>query len=329
MDQARAVKAVRACFDLEGGIVLLELCFDQSTKGGLCMAQHCGDRRTLSASGCIFSIEETAREDRQQLEKIRREAEERFRRQMEERRRNAISLGGDPGDVLGLSLALAVGDIQQPLTENCPRRELLRRWYDGDKQEVRYWKENMETLGRLQTCKTGEQVRIWADQTPESMCGLLFAASLLAETDAQVSAVFLPPWQERPDGTVVQNAGWGEVYPEEFGQFLPLEQPLTPAVLRMLSARWRTLKKENAPLRAVVNGRVCSVGEDFYDGYIRRALPEGREKIGVLIGNVLGQQLGIGDALLADRIRVLLARGEYRIVQEDPERFYGSVIEKV
>ena len=35
---------------------------------------------------------------------------------------------------------------------------------------------------------------------------------------------------------------------------------------------WARLQEENAPLRAVVNGQLVSVGEDFYDGFLLREL---------------------------------------------------------
>lgn len=38
-----------------------------------------------------------------------------------------------------------------------------------------------------------------------------------------------------------------------------------------------------------------------------------------MIGEILGrEQPGVGDTLLANRLRVLLERGEFRMVQEDP-----------
>ena len=84
-----------------------------------------------------------------------------------------------------------------------------------------------------------------------------------------------------------------------------------------------------SPLRAVVNGRVRSVDADFYDDCLRRALPMGRKKVARLIGEILGrEQPGVGDTLLANRLRVLLERGEFRMVQEDPQ-FYRSVVERV
>lgn len=306
---------------------MLELCFDESAKGGLCIAQHCGEKGGMAAiaTGTIMIQREEAEETPRAAE-LRRQAEVRFRHVMEARKA-PVSLGGHPADVLGLPLALSVGGIRQPLAEDCSRWELLRRW---DERGARHqWQEAMDAVERLQACEAGEQVRVWVDQTPDSLCGLLFAAGLLVKAEARVSAVFLPPWQDMPDGTVVRYTGWFEMAPEEFGGFLPLERPLSPGALRMLAARWRTLQEENAPLRAVVNGRVRSVDEDFYDDMIRRALPEGQRKVGALIADILGwEQPGIGDSLLADRIRVLLESGEYRMVREDPERFYSSVIER-
>lgn len=300
---------------------LLELCFDESTRGSLRVAQHCADggRGTI---GLIFGAGEEPTSEAE-----RAAALDRARRAAEERRREAVSLGGHPDDVLALSLGLSTGDIRDPLGEE--RWPLRADWYEEEKTADKYWRRNLEAAARLAACGAGDHIRIWVDQTPDSACGLLHAASLLKGTEASVSLMLLPPWRVRSDGTVVTYRGWGEVSPEEFGHFLHLEQPLTPIVLRMLVDRWRVLQEENAPLRAIINGRIHSVGEEFYDDCIRRALPFGQKRIAEVIVEILTrQQPGIGDRLLADRIRVLMDRGEYRMVQENRERFYGSIIEK-
>ncbi|MFQ9918988.1 MAG: DUF3658 domain-containing protein [Flavonifractor plautii] len=53
--------------------------------------------------------------------------------------------------------------------------------------------------------------------------------------------------------------GLGRVHPEEFGLHLGGAEELTRPVLRMLALEWERLREENAPLRAVVNGRVMGV----------------------------------------------------------------------
>ena len=303
---------------------MLELCFSQSARGGLRCAQHCGGggRKII---GVIMGRDDGRPATRKEI----RQAQKQTQQKREALDREAIPLGGTAADVLGLSLGLEMGDIREPLGE--ARRELLRRWYDGnDEAADRDWQETLESADRLRACGTGDAVRIWADHTPSSACGLLHAAYLLKDTKAAVSVVFLPLWRETGDGkTLVSYLGWGEVEPELFGHFLSHEIPVPPVALGAMAHQWEALRRENAPLRAVVNGQVRSVGEDFYDDLIRRHIPEGQTKIANIIGDVLGREKpGIGDVWLAERIRWMLSAGELRMVREDPERFYRSVVER-
>ena len=303
---------------------MLELCFDMSTRGALRVAQHCG-RGGKGAVGVIVAASDQG--DPAVAEQEARRAAEAFRRHQEELEREAIPLGGDPGDVMTLSLGLDMGDIREPLGE--VRHQLLKQWYDWDEVADRDWGRCLEAAEHLKAVGPGDTVRIWVDRTPASACGLLHAASLLKDTKAAVHVVALPPWRERPDGVVETYLGWGEVEPERFGHFLSREEPVPPLALGAMAHRWEVLQKENAPLRAVVNGQVRSVGEDFYDDLIRRHIPEGQTKIAPIIGNVLGQERpGIGDVWLAERIRWMLSTGELRMVREDRERFYSSVVER-
>ena len=148
-------------------------------------------------------------------------------------------------------------------------------------------------------------MRIWYDFTPDGMCGLYFTASQLQEAKGHVSAICLPLWEETK-GHVLQYTSWGEVFPEEMGLYLPFEKELTPPVRTALAMQWKQLQIENAPLRAVVNGRLQSVREDFYDGFIRNDIPEGEFSIATLIGKVLGRQLGIGDWFVFQRINSMI-----------------------
>ena len=60
-----------------------------------------------------------------------------------------------------------------------------------------------------------------------------------------------------------------------------------------------------------------------------RLLLVGPVQVANLIGNVLGRQHpGVDDRLLAGRIRAMLDAGALRLVREDPDRFYASVVEQ-
>ena len=153
-------------------------------------------------------------------------------------------------------------------------------------------------------------------------------AALLAGLDARVTLVSLPRWWERPDGAVVRwDRGWGEVHPEEFGLHLGGAEELTRPVLRMLALEWERLREENAPLRAVVNGRVMGVSEDFYDPVLRRCFTEKPQKVANVLGQALVQLSGVGDWLLARRLRAMAEAGAVRVDEAGSTRgFYGAAV---
>jgi hypothetical protein len=307
---------------------MVEVCFSTSVKGALHLAQRGFQGYHAGAVG-IITDEKISRKERKRLEdKIRAEAEERAK--------NALPLSGEPRKVLGLSFGLSMGDIQAPMEGDCPRRALIRDWLTADpwgdleraeEAAEEFWRESRKDLEEFSALAGKEKVRLWVDPNPDSICGLLFAAGILEKAGGEASAVFLPPWEERPDGTVVQHRGWGEVHSEELGRYSQRETSLSPAVLRAMASRWRQLQEENAPLRGVVNGRILSVSEDFYDPFLlREAARQGETTVGKLLGGALGDLPGVGDFLLAQRVRALLGAGKLRLVREEPGRFYGSVV---
>lgn len=88
---------------------------------------------------------------------------------------------------------------------------------------------------------------------------------------------------------IVTYHSWSEVAAEEFAGFLRNERKLTSNEIRMYAEMWGELVLENAPLRAVVNGTVLSVSDDFYDFIIWNRLTDNPVKECRLIGDILGQ----------------------------------------
>ena len=119
-----------------------------------------------------------------------------------------------------------------------------------------------------------------------------------------------------PQGTLVQLSSGGEASPEALGGFLKEERPLDAPLLGTLSGMWEALKHENAPLRAIVNGRLMSVPEHFYDTWLLRAIPRtGSFRAAVPVGRALAAVPGVGDAVFIRRMRAMLAAGALRMVQ--------------
>lgn len=129
----------------------------------------------------------------------------------------------------------------------------------------------------------------------------------------------LVPEPERPGSVVASLTGWSEVEPPQFGRLAALGRPLPAGELRALARQWRLLQRENAPLRAVLNGRLLSLPETIYDPLIWREIEAQGEQFqeAVVVGRVLGRyQLGIGDGFCAQRIEAFIRQGLLQPVTE-------------
>ena len=170
-------------------------------------------------------------------------------------------------------------------------------------------------------------MRIWYSNEPHSLCGFHEVIFNLFPLGADIRAVKLPEWSLTEEGRRLQ--GWGEVEPEDVPLYLPLEVSLSPARQTAIAGEWERLRRENGPLRVQVNGRLVSVPEDFYLPFIRQSVPnEGSFPISELIVRVLnGFQLGVGDGIVYDGIRIMIESGELEVV-ETAGRPYQAVVRR-
>ncbi len=310
---------------------MLQIVFSDSECGALKLAARCGPSN--GDDGPIAFIFGDGKHEPNQEEKEKAMAQFKARREKENRR--ARPVGGNPGDVLCPCVGLDIGPLSGPDAEKA-RFDLLTAWLGGDfplpgqdrddhTQRDQLWEEHRRDRKRLLECgEQGEAVRIWYSDAPYSLCGLYEVLWLLRDRDCPVTALEMPRWMPLEDGTAQSCLSWGELSPGDWAAYLPLEREIPETVRRAVAMEWSRLRAENAPLRAVINGRLHSVGEDFYDPFIRAHIPDGTFRVGQLIGEVLGRcQLGISDWWIAKRIRVMENRGELITVSEG-DGFYRN-----
>ena len=171
------------------------------------------------------------------------------------------------------------------------------------------------------------QIRIWLDQTPDAQCGLLFIAHMLNGSGTEIHIVSLPEQIIGEDNICIKYRGWGEGEPQLFGTYLENETMLTNEETDLLAKQWEVLKQENAMLRVVENGIVCSADINYYDSLIKREFPESSCKVAFLIGSALGKQnILTSDVFIAKRVQHFLNTGELVLLQQSKDGFYSSTI---
>lgn len=253
------------------------------------------------------------------------------------KREPAGGIEGTPEEVICLGFLLDIGDIRENV-DSAYRKTLIHdlytqeAWGKDPEVDAEFWNLADVYVRELQRLKNyleeGETIRIWYSDAPYSVCGFYHVCSILSEYDNPVRVVKIPEHIVRGN-EIISYRNWGEVAAEEFAGFLPYERELSREEVRMYRSLWMELQEENTPLRAIINGKIMSVGEDFYDFLIWKELTKKPIKEARLIGNILGKYpISIGDWWYAKRIHTFLAQGKIRVI-EDSKNSYARLICRV
>lgn len=240
-------------------------------------------------------------------------------------------------EVVGLSFNLDIGrlgnDIEsderkEHFCEICFDPSLLEEDFKRDFEL--YWANKLKEIQRLKDhiaeCK---DIRAWYSGTPRSLCGFYHLCWLLKGCSNKLYAIKLPDHVIVEGTKGVLYKEWEEIHPEKFNDFLVYEREVTAVEIKLIATKWMMIKDQNTMIRAVVNGELQSVNEDFYDYFIEQELVSTPLKMGLLIGNVLGSRmLNISDWWIAQRIKKMIGDGRLEVISPN-ENEYRQVIKLV
>lgn len=112
----------------------------------------------------------------------------------------------------------------------------------------------------------------------------------------------------------------GEVSPDLLAYFYQRRRLLTDGEQDALAADWARLRRENTPLRTLVDGSVQSVPADYYDDVILSCVPEEEDCAALTVGRsiIALDKTGnrVSDMLVFARIRALGAAGRLAVVRD-------------
>lgn len=237
-------------------------------------------------------------------------------------------------DVVCLGFMLDIGNIKEPI-DSPYRKNLIYSMYAQNQyvknpeidQELKLTGEVYlnELLRLKEYLENGETIRVWYSDTPYSICGFYSLCQILQKYKNEIHIVKLPEYMVRKT-SIISYRDWGEVSAEEFAEFLTYESVMTKEEVRMYAQLWTELTEDNSPLRAMINGKVTGVSEDFYDFLIWKRLTRKPIKEARLIGDILGCfQIGMGDWWFARRIEHFIQQDKIKVIN-DSENKYARVI---
>lgn len=247
------------------------------------------------------------------------------------------AVGGNASEVICMPFMLDIGDINISIESDYRKKILFdMNSRNGiiDNSNLDFledaWKRSLGEIKRLKEyADQGESIRIWYSDAPYSVCGFHHVCSILRAYNCKVFAVKLPQYIEQADNELHLYKSWGEVRAGDFYKYTSLEKELSSHEIETFACIWDALKEENGHLRAIVNGILINVPEDFYDNLIRNEIQDGGFIMSHLIVKILmNHPLGIGDWWYAKRIQMMIENGELKVVQR-AEDLYSQVLKKV
>lgn len=315
---------------------MIDIAFTESAHGSLTVAQSFGKGKYNGGCiGVLLHHEDGSQPTQKEIEEAQRRAEEQHRKEWEE----ALPLGGKASDVFGFPMGLSIGDIREPLNFQS-RLDAMKiihcPWDDFTAERIaeQYARIKEDFKIVFNRIASGEDARIWYSNCPDELCGLYWlmdALRDLPEGHGTLCILKMPEYEEQAE-SIRSFCSWGEVTPGSFGKYLNFAKPVSDLLrIHYFSNNWKQLQQENAPLRAVLNGKLISVSDDIYDVFIRDEICRQPETFweAMVIGNVLGRyQLGIGDGIIHERIQQMVLRGELEDMSNEPDTGYRRHLKK-
>lgn len=240
-------------------------------------------------------------------------------------------LEGNADDVVCFGYRLDIGNIRKDI-EGHYRKNLIFSLLNMEMgEETQDYADSFMQMQQLKIyLEAGESIRIWYSDAPYSRCGLYHLCNILNCYENEIHLVKLPEYVVHGK-TIVFYKNWGEVAAEEFAaeEFAGLlsgERIVSKEEIRMYASLWNELVEDNSPLRAMVNGKMIGVPEDFYDFMILNRITTKPIKECRLIGDIIGHnQASIGDWWYAKRIQHFIEEGLIKVL-EDAEKPYARLI---
>lgn len=235
-------------------------------------------------------------------------------------------LEGNAGDVVCFGYRLDIGNIQEDIEGHYRKNLIFSLLNMENEKETQDYADSYMQMQKLKIyLEAGESIRIWYSDAPYSRCGLYHLCNILNCYENEIYLVKLPEYVVHGK-TICFYKNWGEVAAEEFAGFLSGERIVSKEELRMYASLWNELVEDNSPLRAIVNGKMIGVPEDFYDFMILNRITTKPIKECRLIGDIIGHnQASIGDWWYAKRIQHFIEEGLIKVL-EDAEKPYARLI---
>lgn len=211
--------------------------------------------------------------------------------------------------------------IQKSFFNNISERK-LNSWCNQKLRSIR------SALSKLdKRLKKGEDIRLWLDNSATDRCGLYWFCDYVKNHDCKIYIVICPEIElSNTENKYTQKTKWASFTNISFmASFAETAKELSKEEVNLYSEIWQKLVKENAPLRVLIDNKIISTTEDFFDKAILSYVSYEPKPQITIIGNFLADWYCVDYCFISERIEYLLEQGLIEIV-EDKVNNEGSYV---
>ena len=239
--------------------------------------------------------------------------------------------------VLPLWLRLNYANLDGDVLENQVRREIeTAKYFTKTVTENELKEEYTQLLDEERNNHkklkeffvAGKSFRLWLSNTANDHCGLFWFCSLIRHCTNNISIVWCPNYEyDRRTNISSIKTDWAMFdNPNLLVNNIDNAQILCKAQIDAYAREWDRIATENAKLRILIDNRIVSVDEDFFDSTILGFVGHTPEKQVHIMGKMLGKWRGCDVAFISERIDHLIATKQIIVCKEEVDEFdcYGQ-----
>ncbi|ETT86929.1 DUF1835 domain-containing protein [Bacillus mycoides] len=172
----------------------------------------------------------------------------------------------------------------------------------------------------IEEVPSGSKVILWYGENASDVIGVRFVLSLLQDKNMQFEVVNVTDFshyiefkvrdlQDKEIPHVLKSLG--EMPSELILEALQTKKELSQAQVQSLIQDWKKFSQTNGVLRLLVDGKINTVSEDYYDVSILANTSNEYKSASVIVGNIMGEnEQRIGDTYFTFRVYQLIQQGK-------------------
>jgi len=218
---------------------------------------------------------------------------------------------------------LSVGNIDN-IKDFASRKNTLVTLFGDEKYVETYCKSRYKEF--FDEIYNHKEITIWYGNSPFEFCGFLYTIWLLRDKPITLRRIYCSRTLERDSKTYVTYKSVAELDAEEIQRFLLFAEKISNKEIKDYAKLWEKLSFENGVLRIYKGFTIVTADISYYDEIFLKHISYIPTQISKVIGRILGdEELGIGDGLIANRIKEMVSQGILKQDGDDKIFFKNSI----